>query len=71
MRCCEYAWVLGRDLQYKVDLTLRIVSLFCVIFHAVFPCWQDFRIGLEALADPAQTKVKLSNVPSSSTASLG
>lgn len=44
---------------------------YCLSLLAVFPCWQDFRIGLEALADPAQTKVKLSNVPSSSPASLG
>lgn len=65
MRCREYVWVLGRGLQYKVDLT------YCLSLLVVFSCWQDFRIGLEALADPAQTKVKLSNVPSSAPASLG
>ncbi|XP_048791420.1 cullin-9-like [Lagopus muta] len=51
-----------------LELVHRIKErLFAILWHST----QDFRIGLEALADAAQTKVKLSNVPSSSPASLG
>lgn len=51
-----------------LELVHRIKErLFAILWHST----QDFRIGLEALADPAQTKVKLSNVPSSAPASLG
>ncbi|XP_014817868.1 PREDICTED: cullin-9-like [Calidris pugnax] len=41
--------------------------LFAILWHST----QDFHVGLQTLADPAQKKVKLSNVPTSAPACVG
>ncbi|XP_068797000.1 cullin-9 isoform X3 [Struthio camelus] len=51
-----------------LELAHRIQErLFAILWHST----QDFRVGLQALADPGQNKVKLSNVPAEASACIG
>ncbi|XP_010169490.1 cullin-9 [Antrostomus carolinensis] len=51
-----------------LELVHRIKErLFAILWHST----QDFRVGLQTLADPGQTKAKLSNVSASAPACVG
>ncbi|XP_067148789.1 cullin-9 isoform X2 [Apteryx mantelli] len=51
-----------------LELAHRIQErLFAILWHST----QDFRVGLQALADPGQSKVKISNVPAEVPACTG
>ncbi|XP_062427383.1 cullin-9-like isoform X3 [Rhea pennata] len=58
----------AKHFRTGLDLAHRIQErLFAILWHST----QDFRVGLQTLADPGQSRVKISNVPAEAPACLG